>query len=73
MKTGAYKPKIGCKIVRVTNAYEKNMIFMDVRDLRPGVYLVTLTFPSGSYKPKILNNLSIPSLNYVKISHFVHV
>ncbi len=24
-------------------------------------------------KPKILNNLSIPSLNYFKIRNFVHV
>ncbi len=24
-------------------------------------------------QPKILNNLSIPSLNYFKIRHFVHV
>ena len=36
------------KDVRVMNTYEKNMIFMDIRDLKPGVYIVTLTFQDGS-------------------------
>ena len=38
------------KNVRVMKVYEKNMIFMDVRALRPGVYIVTLTIPDGTVK-----------------------
>ncbi len=48
----------------------------------PGIYGIFLYEPIHPYmlimlfsvvQPKILNNLSIPSLNYFKIRYFVHV
>ncbi len=63
-----------CGIYGISHDCNQEEIIIKKSYTKTGAIVPVFLCPAeNKHEPKILNNLSIPSLNYFKIRYFVHV